>query len=382
MNPSVRRFASDYFVDHLGNLRVAVRSGDPIRDQAGVITGVAIAQLVQENHYDPWGLNLAGIEKETSTLDRFQFNGRTEKGLLPDGSFDYETPFRNYDATIGRFKSVDLLSDLQKDFSPFHFGYNNPVSFNDPSGLIPSNIPWGIVGAAVGYVAGGYIGGAVDNKPGNWSRKGAIIGATAGFLIGDIGGFHSDKLHGSSIFYGTWESNDAFRYRRQHGGKWWRLPQVDTYDRARGNGLLSWTKNIEWKKTKILKDELKFTSNINYLQFTSKFADKLSAESEIEKIVDYLEKYPTTIIEIKSNVGNTTINGAQSNDFNIPITVDGISKRQDGTPTDLTDLIEARNAKIYRELVKRGINKYRIKKRSGWVNKGLTTEFLIYEKNK
>lgn len=45
---------------------------------------VAEPELVQENHYDPWGLNLAGIEKQGNPDHRFQYNGKekqTELGL-------------------------------------------------------------------------------------------------------------------------------------------------------------------------------------------------------------------------------------------------------------------------------------------------------------
>lgn len=34
---------------------------------------------------------------------------------------------------------IDLLADMFTDHSPYHFGYNNPISFMDPSGL--SSVP-------------------------------------------------------------------------------------------------------------------------------------------------------------------------------------------------------------------------------------------------
>jgi hypothetical protein len=46
-----------------------------------------------------------------------------------------ETPFRPYDAQLGRFHGVDLLADMFPGITPMHFGYNNPVMFNDPTGL-------------------------------------------------------------------------------------------------------------------------------------------------------------------------------------------------------------------------------------------------------
>jgi len=41
-----------------------------------------------------------------------------------------------YDPILGRFNSVDPLADQQLQFNPYHYSYNNPILFNDPSGLI------------------------------------------------------------------------------------------------------------------------------------------------------------------------------------------------------------------------------------------------------
>jgi hypothetical protein len=37
------------------------------------------SMIVQENHYSPWGLNLAGIEKSGSPNDKFQYNGKEKQ---------------------------------------------------------------------------------------------------------------------------------------------------------------------------------------------------------------------------------------------------------------------------------------------------------------
>jgi uncharacterized protein RhaS with RHS repeats len=50
----------------------------------------------------------------------------------------YDTPFRSYDAQLGRFHQIDPLADSQSSFTPYHFGYNDPVYWSDPTGLDPS----------------------------------------------------------------------------------------------------------------------------------------------------------------------------------------------------------------------------------------------------
>ncbi len=47
----------------------------------------------------------------------------------------YEIFFREYDAQIGRFTGVDAMSEKTIAQSPYQFAINNPISFNDPTGL-------------------------------------------------------------------------------------------------------------------------------------------------------------------------------------------------------------------------------------------------------
>ncbi|MCA2776071.1 MAG: hypothetical protein IM474_12620 [Microcystis sp. M135S2] len=69
----------------------------------------------------------------------------------------YDFNARNYDQQIGRFILIDPESEEadQESWSPFHFGYNNPIRYGDPDGRIPIPlIVIGVkffVGAAVEY---------------------------------------------------------------------------------------------------------------------------------------------------------------------------------------------------------------------------------------
>lgn len=92
--------------------------------------------LVEETHYYPFGLMMAGISSKAANglVNRQKFNDGTEL----NSDFDinlYETPFRGYDPQIGRFHQIDQLADFYHDESPYVFAFNNPVNFNDPLGL-------------------------------------------------------------------------------------------------------------------------------------------------------------------------------------------------------------------------------------------------------
>jgi RHS repeat-associated protein len=71
--------------------------------------------------------------------NRYKYNSGTEleSKEFSDGSgLDlYATDFRSYDAQIGRFHQVDMLTELNENWSPYSFAQNNPILYNDPFGL-------------------------------------------------------------------------------------------------------------------------------------------------------------------------------------------------------------------------------------------------------
>jgi len=94
------------------------------------------ALIVQENHYDPWGLNLAGIEKQGQPDHKWKFLSREQQEELGLGWVDLQA--RMYDPQLGRFHSIDPLVELyQEAWTPYHYSFNNPVLLSDPDGRWP-----------------------------------------------------------------------------------------------------------------------------------------------------------------------------------------------------------------------------------------------------
>jgi RHS repeat-associated protein len=91
--------------------------------------------------YYPFGLTMAGISsKAAGSLDnKKEYNGNElQNREFSDGSglemYDFNA--RTYDQQIGRFFQIDPMTEEggQESISPYHFSYNNPIRYNDPSG--------------------------------------------------------------------------------------------------------------------------------------------------------------------------------------------------------------------------------------------------------
>jgi RHS repeat-associated protein len=141
------------YKDHLGNNRLNFSIdplGFPSPSQPNPL------KIIEENHYYPFGLkhtsyntnqyefvevengndyymNVSQLPAGGVSNYKYKYNGKEYQDEL--GLNVTAMDFRMYDSAIGRFNGMDRLSEFAYSITPYRFAYNNPVYWNDPTGL-------------------------------------------------------------------------------------------------------------------------------------------------------------------------------------------------------------------------------------------------------
>ena len=95
--------------------------------------------VIQETHYDPWGLELTGLGYQNGKVkeNKYLYNG---KELIEENDLQYyDYGARMYDPVIGRWGVVDPMAEIYQAFSPYNYTLNNSIKFIDPNGMWVEN---------------------------------------------------------------------------------------------------------------------------------------------------------------------------------------------------------------------------------------------------
>lgn len=110
------RYRSHYFLkDHEGNIRV-VADGNGNKEQV--------------NHYYPFGSLFT--EGMNANMQPYKYNGKELERM--NGIDWYNYGARHYDATIGRWMTLDPLCEKYYSISPYAYCANNPINAIDLDG--------------------------------------------------------------------------------------------------------------------------------------------------------------------------------------------------------------------------------------------------------
>ena len=117
--PSGSSFIYEYFLrDHLGNTRAIV-------DHTGAVK--------QIQDYYAFGMEMNTGAGLNSASNHYKYNGKEKQVELGLDQLDYGARF--YDAEIGRWNVVDPMAEMDRRWTPYRYGYNNPIRFIDPDGM-------------------------------------------------------------------------------------------------------------------------------------------------------------------------------------------------------------------------------------------------------
>jgi RHS repeat-associated protein len=90
------------------------------------------SKVVQGDDYYPFGLTFNSYSRENSTPQDYKYNGKEEQTELDLGWLDYGA--RMYQPELGRFFTQDRFAEKYLDFTPYHYGANNPILYIDVNG--------------------------------------------------------------------------------------------------------------------------------------------------------------------------------------------------------------------------------------------------------
>ncbi len=114
---------------------VVNETGDDVWFDNMMVMSISSA-IVQETHYDPWGLELTGLGFQYGGIkaNKYLYNG---KELIEDNGLQYyDYGARMYDPAIGRWGVVDPLAEVYSSYSNYSYVVNNPVNAVDPDGRL------------------------------------------------------------------------------------------------------------------------------------------------------------------------------------------------------------------------------------------------------
>ena len=123
--------------NHLGNVLATITDKKVYFDSTGnSVADWSVPEISSVNDYYPFGMVMPG-RAYTSENYRFGFNGKENDDEVKGNGNQQDYGFRIYDTRLGRFLSVDPITNEYPGLSPYQFAGNTPIAAADLDGLEP-----------------------------------------------------------------------------------------------------------------------------------------------------------------------------------------------------------------------------------------------------
>ena len=145
--------------DHLGNVRVTFSDLKQPQDCDLLADGYVVTAMSVNNYYS-FGMLQPGRNWNAGNY-RFGFNGKENDNEVKGVGNSVDFGARIYDSRLGRWLSCDPKGVKYPAWSPYHFGYCNPIIVIDPNG--EENIV--------------VIGSSKNNQDASWVKRPSLLAA-------------------------------------------------------------------------------------------------------------------------------------------------------------------------------------------------------------
>ena len=125
--------------NHLGNVLVTVSDRRiQVQDNGSVLNPKPVFRfdpdVLTANDYYPFGMLMPGRKFDAGSLYRYGFNGKENDNEVKGEGNQQDYGMRIYDSRLGRFLSVDPLTDVYPWNSPYSYAEGDPVNYIDLDG--------------------------------------------------------------------------------------------------------------------------------------------------------------------------------------------------------------------------------------------------------